>query len=199
MEPTKKLTKKEKIKKSLEKQVKKGTTWVPHTRPFGLSEPKPLYPYDKISWEEFQKMEKDAGYEHEEFQDKIQRLSREGILNLDIESLRGTPEYEKVKNLIKSVKKEFNRVHHEPMFSNTTMIIGYIISILGILTGIVGMTLENSQPKDLKLMRQKEPQKYLKILQKNKKLRDMITSLKVKPTPQKTLDFAKDFIKLLEK
>lgn len=205
-QPQKKLTRKERLAKQRQMGIDpttprylQKTDWEPEDLPLGFSRPEPLYPPEKMSWAEFQKMEKDAGLEVEDMLSKIDRLARKGLLNLDISSLP-EPERSKAKELIKKVKKEFYKIHGKPYYSNTITAIIYISVLLGILLNIGGLMIGESSPDNSNNLKSKDPQKYVKILKKNKELRNLTGSLKQQAkTPAKTIDFLKKIVNLIEK
>jgi hypothetical protein len=84
------------------------TNWKPG---FLYNSNEPLFPRERISWQEFESIENQSGYEGQSMTERVDRLARRGLLNIDIESLRGTNEYYEAKEFIKMVNDKFYDIH----------------------------------------------------------------------------------------
>jgi len=159
----------------------------------------PKYPPVKMDWEKFKETEKLYKDASDEYIDFIKKYSKYGILNLDIDSLKGTPEYAKVLELIKKSNSLYMRRYPEyggfqPKWLFTFI---FLSTVAYSIFSLASKLFESVDDMSLKHIKEKNPKKYVNILKKNKDLR-RITSINPS-TPDQVIDWGKSILDLIKK
>lgn len=184
----------------------------PGVKPTFLPQKPPLYPKNKMSWEDFKEQEKITQNITGDYLNHVYSLSTKGLLNLDLDSIKGTPEHDKVNRLIKEVERVFRSRYTEFTYDYSYKMIKIIAVILSYLAAIgiplVSKMMEDNKNKQnesnakqsVELLKKNNPKQYVQLLKKNKELRTIV-SKKPKETdkPEKIIKWGLSIIDLIQK